>query len=742
MKTDSELLRAYVAGDERAFEELVARYVDLVHGVAARRARGSAEDVTQAVFLILSQKARVLAERGTIGGWLYATATLCAKRAVRARVRRERYERGAVMRAESRAMEEGARDEEMLGLLDEGIARLPAAERELVILRHLQNRELSAIAEGLGISQAAATKRVQRAVERLRVWFAGRVGDVSASAVTGVLVRAAGHKAPAGMMKAGAGAGAAALAKGAGSTVAIAGGKAAVAAGVVVASVVAVGVAIGARAGSGSARTSVGTARARVAEAMPVVDERKVPGRMLLARMDLMVDGEGAAAVRGIGRPAPEARSSLYAGYRASTHEVERVLKVARAGGHLFAGNLAVTNPVEYTDGVLPTAVQHGSGFTIALERNGIYGGSGVEQGTAKFRNVGSGIQMTVDLGEVKAWVEPWTGRDVQEKVGELHFDGLVGAGETVFFVADVGTVDGVALTHVVLWQVFKASDAQFAVMRGITSGAAWIDHGPTEMRAIIDRAAVWARGPVKRFSDVPARFVKGLSNGAEVRVLAVGRPREFPFCWWRGDGVPTVESPEWNADDFRREEVVIVEVKAPGAGGAKKVRALDGGWFSYGGVTRYFRSSAGDVQVEPVDGRVEVGVSIGGWKTIGELRGKGRVSVDDATVEVQKISANDAWTVIDFGYRGDDATDVRVLAVDKSGVIHDVIDAQKKGEYVDWPGVRVVKRTGKWEAMMGEYRVKPEDFDHSIVQVRGGVWVRVVGFAEMPGVAVPGLGV
>ena len=81
------LLREYVTqGDEQAFRELVARYVDLVYSAALRQAGGNtalAQDVVQTVFTDLARKARSLSQDVRLGGWLYRRSCFIAKTARR-----------------------------------------------------------------------------------------------------------------------------------------------------------------------------------------------------------------------------------------------------------------------------------------------------------------------------------------------------------------------------------------------------------------------------------------------------------------------------------------------------------------------------------------------------------------------------------------------------------------------------------------------------------------------------------
>lgn len=57
---DMALLREYACHSEAAFEELVRRRIGLVYSAALRQVREplQAEEITQAVFIILAQKAR------------------------------------------------------------------------------------------------------------------------------------------------------------------------------------------------------------------------------------------------------------------------------------------------------------------------------------------------------------------------------------------------------------------------------------------------------------------------------------------------------------------------------------------------------------------------------------------------------------------------------------------------------------------------------------------------------------
>src|SRR5205809_1516849 len=141
MKDDFELLREHVEqGSDEAFRVLIERHAGMVHGAALRIVREEllAQEVTQAVFIILARKA-VRLRRGTVlAGWLYRTARFVALEARRAEHRRQQHHKHFAQMNDS--PESGSVWDQIAPLLEEAINRLGEADRDVVVLRFLQER--------------------------------------------------------------------------------------------------------------------------------------------------------------------------------------------------------------------------------------------------------------------------------------------------------------------------------------------------------------------------------------------------------------------------------------------------------------------------------------------------------------------------------------------------------------------------------------------------------------------------
>lgn len=197
---DWQLLPDYVNhGSETAFRTLVDRHLGLVYGTAQRQVSDTqlAEDVAQTVFILLARKAPRFGPNVVLPGWLFHTTRFVGATALRSERRRQRREQEAFQMAQLNVTEGGSPP---LGpWLDEAINQLSATDRDAVLLRFGQGQSLQEVGTRLGVSEEAAKKRVNRAVEKLRGIAAQRGVTLSVAALGGALAEQLGLGAPVGL---------------------------------------------------------------------------------------------------------------------------------------------------------------------------------------------------------------------------------------------------------------------------------------------------------------------------------------------------------------------------------------------------------------------------------------------------------------------------------------------------------------------------------------------------------------
>ena len=181
-----ELLREYARqNSEAAFAELVCRHINLVYSAALRHVgiAAQAEEITQAVFVILARKSASLREDQILDAWLFETTRLTALSFLRGERRRQFREQEAYMQS---ILQESTPDpvwQHLAPLLDDAMMRLGRRDREAVVLRFFKGRSLGEVAAALNIKEPAAQKSVSRALEKLRNHFARRGVDSTAAVI-------------------------------------------------------------------------------------------------------------------------------------------------------------------------------------------------------------------------------------------------------------------------------------------------------------------------------------------------------------------------------------------------------------------------------------------------------------------------------------------------------------------------------------------------------------------------------
>jgi RNA polymerase sigma factor (sigma-70 family) len=186
--TDGELLAELARNrDPDLFRQLMQRHMDFVYAAAVRQSANqtAAQDITQAVFLLLWQRVGTLKPGTTIKGWLFNATRYVVANARRGEARRTAHEREAAAMRFERI--DQPKTPEISDVLDDAIAKLSEPDRQAVLLRYFDDLSVAQLGQILGISEDAAKKRVTRAIDRLRRHLLHRGAGVSALSLPAVL---------------------------------------------------------------------------------------------------------------------------------------------------------------------------------------------------------------------------------------------------------------------------------------------------------------------------------------------------------------------------------------------------------------------------------------------------------------------------------------------------------------------------------------------------------------------------
>ena len=154
------------------FDRLVERHQARIARLAHRLLGwpNDVDDVVQEVFLAAWKGLPRFRGQAGAGTWLTRIAinkcrSLRRREMLRLRWLRRRQPDSA---ARAPAADQAAMDSERLAEIRQGVRRLPARYRELIVLRCLEDMPVDQIAEVLGLSRGNVEVRLHRARERLK----------------------------------------------------------------------------------------------------------------------------------------------------------------------------------------------------------------------------------------------------------------------------------------------------------------------------------------------------------------------------------------------------------------------------------------------------------------------------------------------------------------------------------------------------------------------------------------------
>lgn len=170
MQDDSELIRLVGEGNREAYGELAKRYerLALVVAIGIVSDRHLAEDAVQEALVSAYRRLDSLRDGSKFGPWLIQ---ITRREAIRLA---KRHKKGESLADSQEPVEEESPDEALNGhdYAISWINRLPAQERVVFSLHHLDGRAAREISELTGRPIGTITKQLSRAMRRLRCWAA------------------------------------------------------------------------------------------------------------------------------------------------------------------------------------------------------------------------------------------------------------------------------------------------------------------------------------------------------------------------------------------------------------------------------------------------------------------------------------------------------------------------------------------------------------------------------------------
>ena len=193
---DRKLLQRYTReGSEPAFHELVERHLRLVYATCLRELGDAAlaEDAAQIVFLILARKAPNLMLGQSLAGWLFVTARYTCNDLRRRELRRRRHETDLDSVDPSSLRYEDFAWSFIDPNLNDALMSLSTIDRDAVLLRFFEQRSYKEVGEQLSLTEAAAERRVARALVKLRRQLVNAGFAASVSALGALLLERSAH---------------------------------------------------------------------------------------------------------------------------------------------------------------------------------------------------------------------------------------------------------------------------------------------------------------------------------------------------------------------------------------------------------------------------------------------------------------------------------------------------------------------------------------------------------------------
>lgn len=682
---DWQLLNSFIRGDHEAFATLVRRHINMVHATALRQVgQQHADDVTQAVFILLTQKHARIPRNGSLAGWLYRATIYVCSNVARTQKRREFHERKA---GHMKPMTSEICSPWPLELLEPALLRLSSLDRQVVLLHFLESHSFAETGRALGITEEAARKRADRSLKKLRDFLTRHGYAVPILAITAILTKQAASAAPViavtSSIAASTGSATTAvnlLAKAAAKTMLLSQLKtAAMIALIATAAVgaIAAPVIIG-QIGNDKKVLAADPPPAKTPAAEPTAtppllaaDNQSVAD---LAAYVIIADQNTAENL--LARGMPEKVDTVgYTASRISADTMHQIIRERQKQNCVYP--LTPEIATLWGNGRLMTVlsqvlVSEDNARRYNLPFSEAYG-NWRQEGQSRLVQ-GNPLQLNIDhqISFDRARVNVNGDNPMEIPIaGSMHVATTLAAGEAIIGVSrNLSMRGGHEVNIIIVLEAFAASIAQQSLLPelGNMERYQWMNYGADHARWSAQRALNWQAMLPDTSPPATSRWVQKLEDGTTVRIVALTRQDIGAMCWWDGDGKPTRHS--WLASNFapnRYPSSLCVQVEAsyPVDAWPKQNIEYQGQRIIFRRDTFNFdRGSSGHLEtkerqrltrgfilVDPDKTRIAVKIDHGEPRRLGIIEQKeGRQTIADRRIIVSPISfKNDKMISISF---------------------------------------------------------------------------------------------
>ena len=172
LKSDYDLVKSFIQGDQAAFNEIVNRYKQKIYW-HARRMTGNhldADEILQEVFIVLFNKLKDFQFKSSLYTWIYKITSTRSLNYIKKRKAKEFLgleDKFDTLVSSGNEVVKDIENKEKLKKLDEVLQKLPSKQREIFIYRNFEELSYEEIAEITGKSIGGLKANYFHAIQKI-----------------------------------------------------------------------------------------------------------------------------------------------------------------------------------------------------------------------------------------------------------------------------------------------------------------------------------------------------------------------------------------------------------------------------------------------------------------------------------------------------------------------------------------------------------------------------------------------